>query len=803
MKKINTTISFLLISIFLIGSLASCSSGETTQKNTYAETVFEVVLNEPLVENELLYLEVLDEVTGIALNPTRYEMEAKDNYSYFIRIPMVIGSVVKYRYVRQGTASNIVEHNSTGQIVQYRVHIIKKASVISDFITGWDNKEYAKTSGSISGYIYDEKTDTPLSEIMVFANGQQTTTMTDGYYEINNIPLGEYDLVAVHPDGRYKTFQQGAVIAENSITPASFGMEAADMVEVTFIATPPENETTSGEVRFISNLYSFGNTYSEQSGSVSVLASNAPVMELQSNGDYSITLELPEDFDLQYKYSLGDGFINAEHAEDGSYKVRQYIVPGRNSKVRNNINSWFSSGGQEITFNVSVPDNTPEHDIVSIQFNPFVWMEPIPMQESGNNKWTFTLYGPLEYLDNAQFRFCRNNQCGLADDALTSGKNAPGYLLKLSESAISEVDYSIDAWAGMPFYGYDFAPQAIPSTHSIYFMGVELDEDFDKKASITSDWGILNSVVYGTNLFILTPTWTTSSNHMETKVGSDMLLEDWNDVSAYAEELGLTMGLYPQPRFDLNDDRYWDTAPFSYNWWHTWFDRYERYILKYAEYAENQGIQTMIIGGSRISPAFPYGKTSDGNSSNTPYDFEDRWNGLIDSIRSKFSGQLFFALSPANDMTDSVDMLAKVDALYVELDSTITESTNADVSQLRSSFSSLLDGEVYKLYAAAQKPVIIGLDYASVDGSAAGCLKFSSSCEDFIQSQDNDFVSVDLIEQAQIYQAAIEEAMNRNWIYGLISKGYNPSVSVNDNSASIQDKPASIVVAHYFNSIGQ
>lgn len=803
MKNLKKVISIILMSVSIIISISACSSGETTQKMTLAETVFEVILEEPLVEDELLFLEIVDDVTGIALNPTRYEMEAKDNYAYFVRIPLVIGSVVKYRYVREGSTTNIIEHNSKGDPVQYRVCLIKKPAVISDHITGWENKAYSNVSGIVSGYIFDGKSEVPLSEIMVFINGQQTTTMADGYYEIKDVPLGEYNLAALHPNGSYKTFQQGAVIAENSITPASFGMEAADLVEVTFIASPPENETTNGEVRFISNLYSLGNTYNEQSGTVSVLASNAPVMELQSNGDYAITLNLPEDFDLQYKYSLGDGFINAEHAEDGSYLVRQYLVPGRNSKVNNKIHSWFSSGNQEITFSLTVPDNTPENDVVSIQFNPFVWMEPVPMQEIGSNKWTFTLYGPLEYLDNAQFRFCRNYQCGKADDALTSGENAPGYLLKLSESAMTEIDYDLEAWAGLPFYDYSFSPQAISASHSIYFKGIEIEPGFAKKSAATFNWGIVNSAVYGANLFLLTPTWSTHSNYMETSVGDDLLFEDWNKISAYAEELDLTIGLYPQPDFEISAVSYWDSAPFSYNWWHTWFDQYERYVLKYADYAQSQGIQTLIIGGSRISPAFPYGNKLDGNSSNTPYDFKDRWNGLIDTIRTKFSGQLFFALSPANDMSDAMDMLTKVDALYVELDMAITDSTTADLNQLRSGVSSLITGDIYKLYASAQKPVILGINYASVDGSTTGCLNFSDSCEKYTKSQDNAFVSVDLVEQAQAYQAIIEEAINHNWIYGLVSKGYNPSVSANDNTASIQDKPASIVVTHYFNSITQ
>jgi hypothetical protein len=43
----------------------------------------------------------------------------------------------------------------------------------------------------------------------------------DGYYELKNVPVGEYNLVAFQVDGNYQPFQQGAVIAENSVTPAS------------------------------------------------------------------------------------------------------------------------------------------------------------------------------------------------------------------------------------------------------------------------------------------------------------------------------------------------------------------------------------------------------------------------------------------------------------------------------------------------------------------------------------------------------------------------------------------------------
>ena len=805
MNKLKSHILVFFAGIFILAlPLSACDMLGTTSGTTLAETVFEVTLPQPLGENEILYFEMVEEVTGIALNPTRYEMEAKDDYSYYVRIPLLIGSVVKYRYVREGSGANIIERDSHGSVVQYRVSLINKAAVVSDAVTGWDETEFTGASGAISGYIYNKDTEEPLSEILVYINGQQTSSTVDGFYEVRDLPVGEYDLVAMHPNGKYEIFQQGAVIAENSITPASFGIKEANMVAITFVMTPPENEITTGEVRFISNLYNLGNTYSEQEGGVSVLPSIAPIMEPQNNGTYSLTLELPEDFDLQYKYSLGDGFINAEHDESGSYKVRQYIVPGKKSKVSNTVYSWFSSGSEAIKFNIAVPENTPENDIVTIQFNPFVWMEPLPMQNISDNNWTFTLYSPQEYLDNAQFRFCRNYQCSLADDAVTIGSNAAGYVLDLSSGSMSTINYNLEKWAGLDYQEYTFTPESIPADNNVYIKGIELDKDLNRKDASTSDWGIVNAAVYGANMLILTPTWTTpvsTANKMNIETGDDLLFSELEELTAASFDLGLSTALYPQPRFTTTKAEYWKHSDLTYNWWHDWFDKYERFILSYAAYAETSGIQTLIIGGSQVSPAFPIGSLPDGNTANTPYDFTDRWSGLIESVREKFSGQLFFALPYSKGFGESMDMLTQVDAIYIEMDSAIVGSNSASFNDIQSSFASLLNSEIYNLYAIYQKPVILGIDYPSIEGSASNCLNFSNSCEAFIESQDNAFVSLDLSQQARIYQAIIEESIQYDWIYGLVSKGYNPSVSVLDNSSSVQSKPASSVIAHYFNSL--
>jgi hypothetical protein len=57
---------------------------------------------------------------------------------------------------------------------------------------------------------------------------------------------------------------------------------------------------------------------------MNTVASRAPILKRNDNGTFEITLKLPVGFDLRYKYSLGDGFWNAEH-EAGKFVVRQLI----------------------------------------------------------------------------------------------------------------------------------------------------------------------------------------------------------------------------------------------------------------------------------------------------------------------------------------------------------------------------------------------------------------------------------------------------------------------------------------------
>ena len=192
MKKINKSISVILI-MTLIVLTAYCVDPlplkNKTQKLSFAETSFEVRIPSALNAGESILLEMIDEVTGIALNPERFKMDSSDGLTYTLRLPLVVGSVIRYRYVKDGQ-TGIIERDPNGSQVHYRLYQVADASVVRDLITTWDSTPYQGITGELSGYIFDKKTEVPLPEIMVTVNGMRTFSSSDGFFKFARRPSG-------------------------------------------------------------------------------------------------------------------------------------------------------------------------------------------------------------------------------------------------------------------------------------------------------------------------------------------------------------------------------------------------------------------------------------------------------------------------------------------------------------------------------------------------------------------------------------------------------------------------------------
>ncbi|HNB52962.1 MAG TPA: carboxypeptidase-like regulatory domain-containing protein, partial [Anaerolineales bacterium] len=294
---------------------------------------------------------LLDEVTGLAINPTRYLMEEKEDFIYEITLDLPVGAVIQYRYSRQG-ALIAEEHITDGRQVRYRLYKVDGPSNVHDVVTRWNDTLYNLPAGRIIGKITDSTTGQPVPNLLIAAGGAQTLTAWDGTFRMDGLPVGTHNLVAYALDGTYHTFQQGAVVAENASTPAEFSVIPTTLVDVTFRLKVPEDTIPAVPVRIAGNLYQFGNTFANLSGGVSVAAARMPVLTYQADGSYALTMKLPAGTFLRYKYTLGDGFWNAERDATGGVPLREVVIPPEGLILDDTVETWASVGKAPVWFDV-------------------------------------------------------------------------------------------------------------------------------------------------------------------------------------------------------------------------------------------------------------------------------------------------------------------------------------------------------------------------------------------------------------------------------------------------------------------
>ncbi len=766
-----------------------------------AEVTFEAHLLAPLTGGKNLYVEVLDEVTGLALNTLRIKMEKVGSLKYTLKVPFALGSVVKYRYVRDNDPAAPIEYTSRGQQVRYRLHFVDGPGVALDVISGWKNDSEKSAYGRIHGQVSLTGSNAPVVNALVTAGGVTTMTASDGSFLLEGLPAGTHTIVVYALDGSFQVFQQGAVVAPDSTTPASIQVSPTKQVTITFIANPPANGLKGLPVRLIGNIYSLGNTFADLNGGVSVVASRAPLMTAQPDGRYSLKLQLPVGLDLRYKYSLGDGFWNAEHRTGGDFMVRQIIVPDQDTTYDDQIESWSAGGTEPITFTVTTPKDTPVSDTISIQFNPYGWTEPLPMWPTGDNRWFYILYSPLDRVKTAGYRYCRNEQCGaaLASDAANKTFNA--------NDPQKSIDDSITSWAWWqsPSQSVTVPANEVKPRGDLFLAGVEFVPAYRPGWQPYLIWGLENIKEMGGNSVILSPTWHWTNINppvVEPVPGQDAL---WNDLTAQANlahQRGLNIIYHAVTITSGQTGAWWQEAARDENFWQSWFDRYHTFLIYHADLATQTGAKVLVIGDDTVLPALPGGKLADGSSSNVPEDAASRWQAIIADVRMHYKGRLAWMISMDGQNNDLPEILKNVDQAYVVVSAPLTTASPVDQTSLDASFAKLLDERVKPIQEKTNQPVLLGLLYPSAAGAAAGCVPSGGKCLPksalmAVGAPAKD-VQIDFDVQAQIYNAALSAINERGWVEGIFSSGYYPPVALKDASTSVRNKPAADVLWYWF-----
>lgn len=776
--------TFSLLDIPGLNPSASSPVPVATPRPSAAMT-FSVSLPSPLQAGETLFLSIVDEVTGLALNPVNHPMQGMDSLHYTANIPLPLDSVVKYRYVRQG-ALPFPEDDSGDRHVRYRMVLVTGPGVVEDVVTSWTDGLFTGSYGRLTGRVLQSGSGAPIPDILIAAGGQQTLTDSLGQFNIEGLPPGTHNLVAYALDGGYQTFQQGARVEAGKSTPVNFSLDPARLVEVVFVVTAPANTIPNTPIRFAGNLYQLGNVFGDLEGGLSGVATRMPVLTPLSDGRYSLTLRLPAGADIRYKYTLGDGFWNAEHRSDGSFVVRQLVVPDAAEpfQVQDVIETWQAGPSSPILFEVSVPGATPVSDIVSIQFNPYGWTQPIPMWPRGNNQWVYQLYSPLNMLGAFEYRYCRNDQCGVADDVQTPpGRSGRRVATSLTPQNLQD---TVGGWAWLQPATSSLVGLPVTARPAGFWTGVEFMPGYDPTWQAWTPLAIQNVQALHANWLVLTPSWTAARVApfvFSPLPGTDPLLVDNLDTISRARAAALNVALFPQANLPGDAAAFWSAAPRSPEWWEAWFSRYRAFAAYHADLAAASGAQALILGGPWVLPALP-------GVSGTLADAEARWLAVIADIRQRYGGAVYWAASYPGGLESLPNFVRNLDGIYLLWYAPLSGS---NVEAMQAVAGQLLDDEVGPFQVTLDKPLVLAVSYPSAAGAVNAALPTG-----VLFQPGSSQAAVDLQVQADLYQALLAAVNERPWVRGFVSRGYYPPIALQDASASVRGKPAADMLWYWY-----
>ncbi len=804
-KRSGFRFAVIIVILFLLSSCAfpvsrtKSKSSQSAGDSNLLSIQFSPQLPSPLAEGERIGIEILDEVTGLPYNTRQYEMAKVNDFQFATSLSFPAGTVVKYRYIK--ISDDITtEAKADGHPIRYRMYYVDQENSITDILYSWEGEASKNPTGTLSGTLMDSESDQPIPDILVSAGGQLTFTDANGRFLIPNLTSGTHNVVFYAIDGKYKTFQQGANISAGMNTPAQVALMPMHLVNVTFQVSAPM-DALGAPIYMAGNIIQLGNTFSDLSGGMNIEPKRMPMLAPQEDGSLSIELQLYAETDLRYKFTLGDGYWNAEQQSSRGFRLRQLVVPNHDLRIECTIDTWRSSSAAPITFNISSPPNGESQKEKYIQFKTSQWTVPLPLWPLGSGKYLYILYSPLDTSFPLSYRYCLFANC----------TETPNLDAEENQILPSETDQSINdtvtSWETMLTATQltEVISANIPQKDNSYKTAIELTPQMDPSWLTYAPIGLSVFSEGGINHVIYSPQWFVQSNapNLLPSIGKTPFFYELTKMITATQTLGMSTSIFPQLGPTQEIASWWNSQSHDAAWWDRWFNSYERFVLNYAKTAEISGASALIIGGKAVLPALPEGIFPDGSKSDAPDSINERWQTLISDIREAYSGQLIWAINAHLDIDPLPAFIDLLDEVYISIDSPLAQSQDPNFEEISSSFNTIIDTLIYEVYRSSLKPISIGLAYPSADGGTQGCYLVSGNCynDGLFLPYEVSSTSVDLDEQTLIYNAIIPIAASREWITGITIRGAEPTIISQDASSSISGKPAWEVIRYWFSGL--
>ena len=795
-KTVRQVTTYLCI-ITVLGFLSGCALSIVPKTEKPVETpltlparleepelvpvVFNAELRRSYSDETVIAIEVLDELSGLDRNITRYELTKIEENHYAGTLLLPCGEIIKYRYVSTFPISQ-PEATADGNTVIYRTMTVAKNTIIKDIIAGWPELPYEGDLGKLTGIISDQSTKQPLADILVTVAGYQTFTDATGRFDFSQIPVGTHNLSAISIDGAYLSYQQEANIMADLSTPAVIELTPLPEVNVTFTVSVPE-EASGAPIRLAGNLYQLGNVYADLSNGVSSLASRMPILSRLDDGKYSLQLKFHAGNALVYRYTLGDGYLNAERDKDGKLVTRRIIIPDRDVTIEDTIVSWGMAGVEPITIKVTVPVETPAEDSISIQLQQGIWQQPLPMWPLGNNQWMILLFLNPEARQNTQYRICRNAQCDLAYDEASYASP-----ISLADITANTSVHTVSNWhAWQPQIGG--TQDSVLLGDGIELIGVEFLPDYQPSDLNRYRDSLTELKQSGFNWVIFTPTWKVSIVNnlpqVSPNIEQSMLMMDLADLIQLAKESGFTVGLYPRLDFSMDSAEWWKNSKRDALWWQQWYQEYERFAISYTQFAANYKVDQLILGGVDVTASLPGGVETTIDNKGTPKNADQLWEALLQKINQYYQGLILLALPIEESELPEYTFYDQIDGFYLQFQPPADISPSYDQQTVENTLNNIV---VNLQRSMNDKQFFAGLNAPALSADDFAC----PSADCLISPRASAYATypVELTAQLDFYRTYLSALSQRSWVQGISSRGFFPVVKLHDFSSSIYGKPA-------------
>lgn len=798
--------SIILIGVLLLSACIRFNNTSTADANTHPDVLasFFVTLSSPIPAEHGLAIELVDPLTIHNLNPAYLPMQSVDDLHFQVDLPAKKGGMLQYRYVLTGDA-NTIESGSNGLPISSRFFYITDHSRIQDNVIGFTNLPDEVHTGSVDGRVETSGSDIPAAGVIITIAGITTTSTIDGLFHLENIPVGTQNLTIFAPDGTLEPFEQQAVIEENQVTPIDIALKPRKLVNITFFVKAPENTPRLSTLRLFGNLSTLGDSFAGLFGGTDLVQNRAVVLTRQSDDKFFAVMQLPVDTEIQYLYSLGDTFWNRETNPEGNQSNRRFFIPDQDAIIEDQVASWETSTYKSILFKLIPPANTNPSDRIQIQFNAYGWMDPVDMWPVGDSTYEYELFNPLNFSKSVDYRYCRSQICGMRDSNTQSDQ-----MLSFQSSSSTQVLPTMSAdWSGLSLFT---EPTTVTTEETEPRSGdfhtvIEISDSYRPAWLTYYEPGLISIKALNANTIILPVAWTFRSAKpvwLDLDLSQNPSISDIQSIVKLAKNEGYRVYLMAVTQYPEGAESFWVDFLEGQPAWDQWFLSVFNFYKAVSNLATSFQVDGVILGDEDLSSILGQTNEVSGTLETYPEDGTQRWDDIFFEIRRNYPGTIFLG----TNFTDLHGLTSitpdNFDGVYVLNQGQISE-TNGDVRYYAGAFSDKLTEITSFANLNSDKKIWLGLDFPTISSSFMGCINISGRCMipsvlNF-PSPSQPEIPVSHVEQANLYNAILPEANRQDWLNGISTRRYLILGHYQDQSSSINGKPAADIIWYWFSTM--